>query len=287
MCCLCTAFNRVYVKNYLQIITFCYIKFICSTFESVLSEVRRVFEQLMLLFLSSSCCWTISLSLINQTFATVWGGLLTGNVFLLILLIRALVLSHSNREISGNEQRKSMKWSQMKSAALIYNRPVQLLIYSLHGKHTHTHTYTGLVVHIISSSLHDLPLSSPNYYFHKHLVLLYLDALSCPVGSVFSLLLFCCAVMWLIPMPPPLPSRCSCSSHLFFCSLWYCVLHPQPKPRSAMSLCVRLTEPTFLVCFNSQRARVMSQRQSFFSAHTPTTNTHSLHAPVHPHHCHV
>ena len=52
----------------------------------------------------------------------------------------------------------------MKSAALIYNRPVQLLIYSLHGKHTHTHTHTHsllLVLHIISSSLLHPPLSLP------------------------------------------------------------------------------------------------------------------------------
>lgn len=154
----------------------------------------------------------------------------------------------------------------MKSAGLICNRPLQLLIYSLHGKHLHTLSVSLLLVlHIISSSLpnfppllHCLPPLFPQTLFSSTWRLL--------AGLKLSQLLFSCVVICSMAhahafppssFSPPAPSlsssHCSCSSHLFSCSLCFCVLHPWPdfyvtqksrveeKLRLCVCLCVRLT----------------------------------------------
>ena len=151
----------------------------------------------------------------------------------------------------------------MKSAALIYNGPVKLLIYVLHGEHLYTLSCTPTVYLSPSWSAYHFILSLSNLPPLLHCLPplipqalpLYLDAVGCPAGFRLCQPLFSRVVMWSahsFSTPPPLPLLLNpliSSSPLSSCSRCFCISHPRPDfnvtqksgVEEKLLLCVRLT----------------------------------------------
>lgn len=210
----------------------------------------------------------------------------------------------SNRGKGGDGQRNGMYLSRMKSAAFIYNRSIQLLIYSQHGKYLHTVSISFLFC--ISFHLHYLICPSPPLSSLFPQTLLYLNALCCPVGLIFRQLLFCCVVMCSMAhtnaSSPSSPSpslpltvlvHLTCSPALFaivFYTLGQTFLSHK-RGVEKLRVCVRVSVcasdlANLLVCLTSQRARLqgkgdVTKEALFLCAHTDT-HIHSLHTPAHP-----
>lgn len=127
-----------------------------------------------------------------------------------------------------------------------------------------SHRHLLVTLHITSSSLPKVSV------LHKHLTLLYLDAICCPVGLKLSQLLFCRVVMCsmahahaflpfcpLSPLSPPLTVlvHLTCSPALF--PIVFYTLGQTFKSHKRAELgksCVCASD--FLVCLSLQRARL-------------------------------
>jgi len=167
----------------------------------------------------------------------------------------------------------------MKCVALIYNSPVQLLIYWQISTHTTVSYLFFLVPHIVSSPRPNSPPLPAVHHSHEHS--------SCPlpgrssglpVGLIITRLLFCrvvmCSVAHAHALSPSSPflnpslssSHCSCSSHLSSCSLLPVVFYT-PRPDSSVTQRAPGRRPVcapsgvwlglnLSVCLTSQRARL-------------------------------